>query len=320
MNIQRARLGILSLLLASATLAQVNTSDDINYTPEAKAKLASLTATSTPSVPLGKLIDQAGAHLQDAVAVPACANIPDIAKAVNYRDDAYLLDRDLAGKLKISFFGSVDAGADKGARVFVREMSKYAACDATDGSGTLLYGVSLRATVLVDTTDVSGSVNFAIAAASATVKSRSVQVRVESLGFADVNVTIKSAAAQNITSSGLTVDTYGDFKKALNEAFDAAVKSNIASMQLVGFSPATLKKDYSSSLAVVFALDRITQAYGCNDAVTSFNTEFPGKKSADTEAAIRDVYNQVASGCDASAALTRATAEAVLLGHRLKKK
>lgn len=320
MNAHCARLSAILLIFASGTFAQTITSDDVTYSAEAKSKLAALTLTTTPSVPLGKLTDQGGTHLMDAVAVPSCAAIPTTDKAVNYRDDAYLLDRDLAGKLKVTFFGSVDASGDKSTKVFVREISKYATCDASNGSGTLQYGVSLRATVLIDTTDISGGVNFAIAAASATVKSRSVQVRVESLGFADPNVAIKSATAQNVTSSGLTVDTYGDFKKALNDAFDTAVKSNIASMQLVGFSPAALTKDYSGDLAVVYALDRITQGYGCNEAVLSFNTEFPNKKSAATEKAIRDVYNQIASGCDASAALTRATAEAVLLGHRLKKK
>jgi hypothetical protein len=319
MMVKRVTVSAIFLILTSGAFAQT-ANDDVTYTPEAKAKLATLKATGSPSVPLGKLTDQGGVHLADAVAAPACAVIPAIDKAVNYRDDAYLLDRDLAGKLKINYFASVDASADKGIKVFVREISKYATCDATNGSGTLQYGVSLRATVLIDTTDISGGVNFAIAAASATVKSRSVQVRVESLGFADANVSIKSAAAQNITSSGLTVETYGDFKKALNEAFDAAVKSNIAAMQLVGFSPSAATTDYSNGLAVVFALDRIAQGYGCNDAVLNFNTEFPDKKSAATEQSIRDVYSKVASGCDASAPLVRATAEAVMLGHRLRKK
>jgi hypothetical protein len=222
--------------------------------------------------------------------------------------------------LKITYIGTANADADKSSKVFVREFSKFATCPAIDNSGTVLYGAALRATVLIDSTDASGSINFAVAAASATVKSRSVQVRVEGLGFQDSQIAVSSSQAQQITSSGLKVENYADFNKALSDAFDRAVKSNIVAMQIIGFTPNTNNDALFGGLSSTWALDRIAQGYGCNETIKDFNQAFPQQQSQATTKTINDVYTSIASGCDASNPLIRAAADALINGYRLKRK
>ena len=198
-------LRVLCFVLSGSCLAirpvsaqDVRIGDDIQWNASARTALAVMKRNTAAVIPVGKLTDQT-TTLSSASNIPSCAATPAVADAVNFRDDAYLLDRDVAAQLKVNFFGSITGSVDTNTKVFVRELSKFANCKATDGTGNVMYGSSLRATVLIDTGDIAGGVNFAIAAASATVKAHSVQVRVESLGFGDAQVAIKGAIAQSIT-------------------------------------------------------------------------------------------------------------------------
>lgn len=309
---------VAAILLSPLSLA---TAQEIQLSPQAQTIQAQLhKSTAVNTAPLGKAPTTGAGSLQALSPSLACAQVPTVAQAVNFRDDAYLLDRDLAAQLKISWIASGNADADKTSKVFVREFSKFATCPSTDGAGTVMYGAALRATVLIDETDVSGSVNFAVAAASATVKSRSVQVRVEGLGFQDPQISVNAAQAQTVTASGLKVENYSDFIKALSKAFDLAVQSNIVAMQVIGFTPNGDPTQLEGGLASTWALDRIAQGYGCNDAISQFATEFPNQQSAGNAATINNTYQQIAGGCDASKPLVRAVAESILNGHRLKRK
>jgi hypothetical protein len=311
-------IGLVSLFLALTAVSAL--AQEFTLSKEAMQINAKLNKSDVPSVPLGKLEMRPAAEGFSLASLPQCANVPSAADATNFSDHAQYYDRDLAGSLKITFFGTGNLDADKSSKVFVREYRKFARCPATDGSGNLLYGVSLRAAVLVDQTDIAAGANFAVAAASATVKQRSVQVAVDGSGFADSGVAVAAASAQNITQSGLKVENYGDFNKAMSAAFDTAVKSAIASMQLVGFEPNVDWADLVKGVATTFALDRMAQGYGCEDAVEKFNEVFPDKRSSETERAIRGTYQAVAKGCDASSPVVKALAESIIGGQRIRRK
>ena len=312
---------LLASSLCVLALTPLTFAQDVEFSQQAKGLLGQLKReTAISTAPIGNLAVAGAAALQGVQQTLKCAQVPAVSDAINFRDDAYLLDRDLAGTLKISYIGTVNGDADKASKVFVREFSKFANCPSTDGTGTVLYGASIRATVLIDSTDANGSVNFAIAAASATVKSRSVQVRVEGLGFQDQQIQVASSQAQQVTQSGLKVENYNDFNKALSQAFDLAVKSNIVAMQVVGFTPNGDSKLIATGIASTWALDRIAQGYGCNEAVSSFNQIFPNQVSQSATDTINGVYTSIVGGCGVTNPIFRASADAILNGQRLRKK
>ena len=253
-----------------------------------------------------------------AFATPqSCATVPQASAAKAFYDHALYMTQDIAASLKITWIATGNLEADKNSLVFVRDYAKFARCRATDNTGSVLYGSRLLSTVLVDQTDISGGANFAVAAASATVKGRSVQVSIDSGAFADSTVGQNATAAQNQTASGLNVDHYADFNKSMGAAYTAAQASDVATMEPIGFEPDIDITEMVKGLATTFALDRIVGGWGCDDAVKQFNQIFTDKVGTLTESSIRSTYQQVAKGCSASSPLVKATANAILNGQRI---
>lgn len=254
-------------------------------------------------------------------AAPACSIVPTPTAVSSWTVDNHVLSQDLAGKLGITWIGSGNAQTDKNTLVFVRQITKFASCNSTDGEWELRYGGYLRAVALVDDVDASAGFNFAIVAANATLKSRKVQVRVESVALSDPNLPVLASHAQDITVSGLTVENYQDFMRALNQAFDAAATSPLATMSLVAVTPLPGQNDrgIAHDLATTFALDRMAKGTDCESAVKQFESQFPNLGSGDTDQQIRATYRLVSGGCGSSGIQARTQADAYLNGNRFKK-
>jgi hypothetical protein len=301
---------------------QQSMSSEFKLTPEARKALSQLHDAKTEKKQIVFFDSQPrGGRLTFAVApafpsTPSCPTVPQPSEATSFFDHALYMTQDVAASLKITWIASGSANVDKNSQVFVRDFARFARCKATDGSGNVLYGSRLRATVLVDQTDVSGGANFAVAAASATVKNRSVQVEVDGGAFTDQAIATNASDAQNLTASGLNVDHYSDFNNKMGAAYSAAVRSGVAMMEPIGFEPDLDTTDFVKGLSTTFAIDRMAQGFGCDDTVKQFNRIFPDKAGQFTESAIRTTYQVIAKGCDASGPIVRATAEAIIGGQR----
>jgi hypothetical protein len=225
----------------------------------------------------------------------------------------YYLTTDIAGQLGINWIGSVNASVGSQQVVLIREYRKYAQCATTDGSGVLQYGAAVRATVQVSADSLQAGLNFAVVAASATLKSQSASVLIENIGFTDPALETKiQAAMQDVASTGLTVDKFGDFNKDLEAALTEAASSNAqisSPYQRLAFVPNLNTATMSESMMTAFGLSCMAKGWGCADAQRMFPN-----RNADSDAAIQQLYTNLANSCAGVSPLQEATAQALLSG------
>jgi hypothetical protein len=229
----------------------------------------------------------------------------------------YLLDTDLAGELGIHWIGVVNTTAEAKDIILVRAFRKYAACDATDGSGVVHYGRAVRAAVLVAERDVSVDVNFAVVAASATLRTRSAQVTIENTGFADPQVNVLAQdALPTVAASGLNVGTFSKFSEKLEAAVSAAQTSTLSPpLRKLAFVPKTDDVATLRSLATTFGLQCLSEGLRCAEA----KIRFPFK-GAESDAAINDTYILLTNSCDTVTQIQRLEAQSMLGSIRAQPK
>jgi hypothetical protein len=250
-----------------------------------------------------------------AVSGKECSAVPE--KVTKTFNGSYDLETSAAAKLSVNWLASGSADVDRQMRVFVREYSRFATCDSSDGTTQLVYGAYWRATVLVDQLDLEGKLSFAVAAASATLKNRNVQVLIEHQGFADTSdIDVASQAAMKETQDGLTVLSYAKFTEALGKAADAVVKSPVVTpLPLIGSNTKNLV-DLRRQLAQVFALTYISQGRGCLDAIQALRDT-----SQSAAEGIRETYRLLTgTDCNASDPIAQLKARQVLNGVRIEQK
>jgi hypothetical protein len=237
-----------------------------------------------------------------------CSSVPTTAPASF--DKYYYLTTDLAGKLGITFTGSASATGGSQQVVLIREFRKYGQCPTTDGSGQLQYGAALRATVLISSDNLQAGLNFAVVAASATLTRQSASVLVENIGFSDPSVTTKmQVAMQDVASTGLTVQNFGDFSRDLEATITAAGGSPITSpYERLAFVPNT-PTNVSGSVATTFGLSCMAKGWGCGDAQSMFP-----QRDADSDAAIQQLYNGLTNSCAGVNDVQKAQALSLLSG------
>jgi hypothetical protein len=218
--------------------------------------------------------------------------------------------------LGINYLGTGNLDVDKKMKVFVRQYAKYGECESTDGKATLRYGASWCATVVIDEADASGKVNFAIVAASATLKSLSVQVSITHSGFApDDRLAIDQAsqAAMEATAAGLNVSSFVKFSEQVEKAVQAAMKAKVvAPLHYLGYE---LHKsdELLDSVARTFALSYIARGVGCLESIADFPVKNPR-----TEKVIRDTYVSLSSTpCSAEDKTTQLAAQRLLGGIKV---
>lgn len=250
-----------------------------------------------------------------ALETRTCSTIPT--SPTRTFNGSYTLDTDAAGKLSVNYIGTGSVAVDQTMRVFVREYSKLATCDATDGTGTLVYGAWWRATVLVKTTDVQANLSFAVVAASATLNNQTTQVLIEHQGFVNQQqIDTADQVAMKDAANGLTVVTYAKFADDIENAANAVVASSTVTPLPFAGTTSTVMHELGKTIASAFALTYIAQGRGCLDAIGDLKD-----KSADAGLTIRATYRMLTNtDCDASDQIAQVTAKRILNGIEIKQK
>jgi hypothetical protein len=225
----------------------------------------------------------------------------------------YYLSTDVAGQLGITWIASASASATEQQVVLIREYRKYGTCPTTDGSGDLQYGATVRATVQVSTDTLKAGLNFAVVAASATLNNQSASVFIENIGFNDASLDTKiQAAIQDVSSTGLNVTTFGTFSKDLEAAISEATgtTAQIATpYQKLAFVPNTPTNGISNSVTTTFGLSCMAKGWGCMDT-----QNMVPNRTANTDAAIQQVYTTITGACAGVDDLQKANAQSLLAG------
>jgi hypothetical protein len=229
-------------------------------------------------------------------------------------DKYYYLSTDVAGQLGINWIVSASTSASDQQVVLIREYRKYGTCPTTDGSGDLQYGATVRATVQVSTDSLKAGLNFAVVAASATLNNQSASVLIEDIGFNDASLDTKiQTAMQDVSSTGLTVTTFGTFSKDLEAAITEAAATTASQIatpyQKLAFVPNTSTNSISTSVTTTFGLSCMAKGWGCMDA----QNKVPNR-TANTDAAVQQVYTTITGACAGVNDLQKATAQSLLAG------
>lgn len=258
---------------------------------------------------------QATTKLASLAAIsPSCSEIPKEMTSVTNR--SYILEQQQAIDLNITFSGSTSVAVKRSQKIFVREISRFALCDAKDDSAVLHYGAVWRATVSIDDEDASANINFAVVAASATLRNSSVRVEIENRGFSDSGVNAAGQAAMKTVEGGLNVQSFSKFSDAIETTIGSVLASPVEKPLLIGVSPKH-GSNLVIAVATVFALSCYSDHKSLDDAIR----ELPADTPSETEA-IKRTYAELdrTGGVGVNTELRRQIANNLLHARRLKKR
>lgn len=172
----------------------------------------------------------------------------------------------------------------------VSDTGKFAECLSQDGKTTVEYGQVVRMIIQMNNYTVDANASIAIVAASATVSGKSNSVDLYEIGYGDNQLDAKLIAAkQSVGGSGVNIDNYSDFIKAVYAAEQYATTISNPGIEIVGYVPPV--DDVAQNIAVAWAVKEISEGWGCDDAAKNF------KGDARYADAIRSTYESIAGGC-----------------------
>lgn len=221
------------------------------------------------------------------------ADIPtwDSLRTKRFETHLQIMTASQAASLNITWIGSASGSYNADQLLAVSDSSRVAPCVATDGKTTLYYGETIRTVVAMNDYTVKGSASFAVVAATATADGKTNSVDLYEIGFGDPQLDAKLAAAkQALGGSGINIENYSDFIKAFNTAETYALGISNPGIDLVA-SDAPLT-NYGDMLADAWAIQKIAQGYGCEDAVKDYR-----QKSQQDQSDIKNTYDAIAGGC-----------------------
>lgn len=193
-------------------------------------------------------------------------------------------------KLNVSWLGGIGGSLNASSLYAVSDTGKFAECLSQDGKTTVDYGQVVRMMIQMNNYSVDANASIAIVAASATVSGKSNTVDLYEIGYGDSQLDSKLIAAkQSVGGSGVNIDNYSDFIKAVYAAEQYATTIANPGIEVVGYVPAP--DDIAQAVAISWAIKEISEGWGCDDAVKNFKGDV---RYGD---AIRSTYNSVAGSC-----------------------
>ena len=254
--------------------------------------------------PVGKL--PTGGPASDVLRAAASGcnptpTLPDI-QDQNFSASVSVFSAAYAAQLGIKFVG-IDGNFALDDLVLVSDLYRGKECLATDNHTRLLYGQTMRSIVRTSKLDVKVSVTLAIIAASATISRKENFVKTESMGLPS---TVQSLMldAENLASSGLTVENYGKFQDKITEARKEALKP-AGSVVLIGIIEDINDTDLIASVTRAFALAYISEGRPCSDAIKDYHR-------TDQQKIIQNAYDAVAKSCEKPSDAARQKARELL--------
>lgn len=269
-------------------------------------------AQVSPYTPVGGLPSTGRLGVLRAAAA-GCTTPPTLPEIQDqlFRGWVSVMSTGYAVQLGITFAGSGSGNYAQDDIVIVSDLQRGKKCLATDGHTELLYGQALRSTVRTSKIELKPSMSLAIVAASATINNRQNYVEVQTLGL-PAPVQALMLAAQNLASSGLTVENYGKFMDKITEAKTEALKP-VGSVVLIGIVDDITDNDLIASVTRAFALSYIGRGRTCSDTIEAYK-----RSGADQQQIIRNTYTSVAKGCDAPSHAVQQKAQDLLNGVAIR--
>lgn len=218
-----------------------------------------------------------------------------------------------AASLNVTFVGSASGSYNADQLLAVSDSSRVAPCIATDGKTTLYYGETIRTVVAMNDYTVKGNASFAVVAATATADGKSNSVDLYEIGFGDPKLDAKLVfAKQTLGGAGINIEDYSDFIKAYNAAESYALTISKPGIDLVASDVQLPSTAYADTLASAWAIQKIAQGYGCEDAISKYKLQ-----GQQYENDINSVYDAIAGGCGVDD-VARAKAKELLNGLQIK--
>lgn len=239
--------------------------------------------------PVGKLPTPGPASGVLRAAANGCSTPPSLPEIQDQIFDASVsvLSAAYAAQLGIKFIG-IDGSFALDDLVLVSDFYRGKECLAADNHTRLLYGQAMRSIVRTSKLDVKASVTLAIIAASATISRKENFVKTESMGLPP-KVQELMLDAQNLASSGLTVENYGKFQDKITEAKKEALKP-AGSVVLLGIIEDISDSDLIASVTRAYSLAYISEGRSCMDAIKDYHR-------TDQQKIIQNTYDAVAKSC-----------------------
>lgn len=266
-----------------------------------------IAAAQAPTyTPLGELPARGAASGVLRAAANGCSTPPTLAEIQDqhFEGSESTYSAAYAAQLGIKFIG-VDGNFALDDLVLVSDLVRGKECLATDGHTRLLYGQAMRAIVRTSKLDVKTSVTLAIIAASATISRKENFVKMQSMGLPS-KVQALMLDAENLASSGLTVENYGKFQDKITEAKKEALQP-AGSVVLIGLIEDVKDNDLIASVTRAFALAYLSEGHPCSDAIRDYHR-------TDQQKIIQTTYDAVAKGCARPSDAARQKARELLDG------
>lgn len=213
-------------------------------------------------------------------------------------------------KLNVSWLGGIGGGFNANSLYAVSDTGKFGECLSQDGKTTMEYGQVVRMIIQMNNYSVDANASIAIVAASATVTGKTNTVDLYEIGFGDKTLDSKLIdAKQSVGGSGVNIDNYSDFIKAVYAAEKYATTIENPGIEIVGYE--VPPDEVASSIAVAWAVKEMAGGRGCEDATKDFKGD-PKYRDA-----IRAAYQSVVGGCGVDNAGKRKAAQ-LLNGLKIK--
>ncbi len=281
--------------------------------------LAAGTCAAQGYTPVGRPKNQANAtHFTFSLrGIPVKCQPKDIPtwnelKSKRFESHIQVMTGSQAAALNISF-GGISGSYNADQLLAVSDSSRVAPCLATDGKTTVYYGEAIRTVVVMHDYTVKGGASIAVVAATATANGKSNSVDLYEIGFAEPKLDAMLVEAKHkLGGSGIQIENYSDFIKAFAAAESYAVGLTKPGIDIVAYEIPFSSADYKDMLASAWAIQKIAEGWGCEDAIKKFN-----EKGQQFENDIRNTYQNIAGGCGADG-VAKAKAQALLNGLRIR--